>query len=108
MALAPDVRPKRHVREDRELRLRVEPLDVLRRIGLGKSERLRFGKRVPKSAPVALHPAQDVVAGPVQDAGDARQPVAGKAVLNRADDGHAARDRRLEAHLAARTLGIVE
>ena len=50
MALGRDVRAKRHVREDRQLRLRVEALDVLRRIGLGQPERLRLRERLRRTA----------------------------------------------------------
>ena len=58
-------------------------------------------ERLRKRHAVALHAAQDVVARAVQDARDARERVAGQAVFDRADDRHAARDRRLEPHVTA-------
>ena len=43
---------------------------------------------------------EDVVAGAVQDAGDAEQPIAGQPFPDGANDRNAARDRRLEQQLA--------
>ena len=100
-----DVRAQRHVREDGELRLRIESFDVLRGIRFGESQRLRFGQRVPELDAVPLHAAQDVIAGAVEDTGDPRQPVAGKSMFDRADDRHSAGHRGLETDAAPRPLG---
>ena len=45
-----DARAERDRREDRRLRRRVEAGDVLCRVGLGESEPLRLGERVPVRA----------------------------------------------------------
>ena len=86
--------------QNRDLRARVVAVDVGRRIRLGISERLRLFQRIGKRQARAVHAREDVIAGAVQDAGDAQQPIAGQPFPDRADDRNAARDRRLEQQLA--------
>ncbi len=95
------VNTQRDLREDRQLGLRIDPLDILRGIRLGQPEGLCLHQRIAKRQTVALHTAQDVVAGTVQDAGHTRQTVARQPVLDSADDRDASGDRCLEAQMAA-------
>ena len=83
-----------------DLRARVVAVDVGRRIRLGISERLRLFQRVGKRKPRAVHAREDVVAGAVQDAGHAQQPIAGEPFSHGANDRNAAGHRRLEQQLA--------
>ena len=65
-------------------------------IGLGVTQLLRVGQHLGEFPPALAHLRQDVVAGAVQDAGDAGDAVAGQALAQRLDDGDAAGHRRLE------------
>jgi hypothetical protein len=51
-----------------------------------------------------MHDSQDVVAGAVEDAGDAGDAIAGQALAQRLDDGDAAGDGRLEGERRAGCL----
>ena len=57
--------------QNRDLGSRVVAVDVGGRIGLREAERLCFLQRLRERQSGAVHPRQDVVAGAVQDAGDA-------------------------------------
>jgi hypothetical protein len=80
---------------------RTGPVDILGRVGLGVSGGLGFGKRGRKRDRIRLHAAQDVVARAVQDPAHLDEPIARKAILQRAEHGNTASDRRLEAHLTS-------
>ena len=83
-----------------DLRARVVAVDIGRRIRLGVTERLRLFQRIGKREPRAVHAGEDVVAGAVQDAGHAQQPIAGEPFPDGANDRNAAGHRRLEQQLA--------
>ena len=71
---------ERQRRQDRQLVRRIDAVDVERRIGLGVAELLRVGEHLGEFAPALAHLRQDVVAGAVQDAGDAENAVGGEAL----------------------------
>ena len=75
------------------------------RVGLGVAQRLRLGQHVGEVAAGLAHRGQDVVAGAVEDAVDARDPVGGEPLAQRLDDRDAAGDRRLEGERDALRLG---
>ena len=82
----------------------VEAADVEGGIGFRIAEALRFGEAIFERDFLGFHLRQDVVAGAVQNAVDARYFVAGEALAQRLDDRDAARDRRLELEGDARGL----
>ena len=82
--------------EDGELVRGVEAADVEGRIGFGVAETLGLGEADVERQVVGLHARQDVVAGAVEDAGDALDRVSGEALAQRLDDRNAAADRGLE------------
>ena len=81
------------------------PLDVERRIGLRIAEPLRVLQAVGKRQALLLHAGEDVIAGAVEDAVDARELVADEALAQRLDDRNAARDRGLEIQRHVIALG---
>ena len=58
-------------RQDRQLVRGIDAVDVERRIGLGVTQLLRIGEHLGELAAALAHLRQDVVAGAVEDAGDA-------------------------------------
>ncbi len=92
-------------RQDRKLVRRVVALDVEGRIGFGIAEALRFLQAVREGQALLLHLGQDVVAGAVHDAVDARNRVAGQRFAQRLDDRNAAGDGRFEIQQRALLLG---
>ena len=91
--------------EDRELVRGVEAADVEGRIRLGVAQPLRLAEAGLERQVLGLHARKDVVAGAVEDAGNALDRIAGQALAQGLDDGNAAADRRLEEQLRARSLG---
>ena len=83
-------------RQDRKLLRGVVALDVERRIGLGVAEPLRLLQALGERQLLPLHAREDVVAGAVEDAVDARDRVAGKPLAQRLHDRDGAADRGLE------------
>ena len=83
----------------------VVALDVEGRIGLGIAQPLRVLQAGVEGQALRFHPGQDVVAGAVEDAEDARNRIAGHRLAHRLDDGNAARDRRLVVEQHALLLG---
>ena len=69
------------------------------------TERLRFGEHVGEFPPLLAHGGQDVVAGAVEDAGDAVHGIGGEALANGLDDRDAASDRGLERQRGCRRPG---
>ncbi len=92
-------------REDRELLGGVEALDVEGRIGLGIAEALGILETVGERQLLLLHAGEDVVAGAVEDAVDAREGIAGEPLAQRLHDRDRAADRRLEIERDAVLLG---
>ena len=92
-------------RENGELVGRVEAADVESGIRLGVAEPLRLGETDVERQVVGLHPGKDVVAGTVEDAGNAPDRVADQALAQRLDDRDAAADSRLEKELPRVRLG---
>ena len=84
----------------------VDAVDVEGGIGLGVAQPLRLGQHVGELAAVVAHGGQDVVAGAVQDAGDAADAVGGQAFAQGLDDGDAAGDCGLEGQGDAGGLGL--
>src|SRR5215468_4422592 len=76
-------------REDRKFLRGVVAVDVERRVGLGIAEPLRVLQAFGKRQSLLLHPAQDVVAGAVENAVDAVDIGSGKALAQRLDDRNA-------------------
>ena len=83
----------------------IEAADVERRIGFGVALGLRLLQHVGERAALLLHRGQDVIAGAVEDAVDARDLVADQRLAQRLDDRDAAGDRRLEIQRDAVLLG---
>ena len=71
------LRMHRNPRQDAQLRPRVEPIDIRRRIRLRIAKLLRIGQH-RSVIRARLHAAQDVVARPVHDAAQPRHLVAAK------------------------------
>ena len=101
-------RPEPDAAENRQLRARVDAVDVGRRLGLGPAAVPRLGQRVGDRAAGRLHARQHGVARAVQNRDDAREPIAGEAVADRAHDRHRAADGGLEAQLPPLPLGELE
>ena len=64
----------------------VVAVDVERGFGLGIAQALSIGQHIGELGPLELHPGEDVVAGAIDDAGDARDPVSGEGFPERLDD----------------------
>ena len=86
---------ERDAGEDRQLVGGVDAVDVEARIGLGIAQLLRLRQHVGELAARLAHRRQDVVAGAVEDAVDALDPIGGEPLAQRLDDRDAAGDRRL-------------
>src|SRR6516164_7864353 len=71
-------------------------LDVEARIGLGITKPLRFLQTIGKVPPILLHAGENVIAGAVEDAVDARECGAVEPLAQRLDDRNPAGDRRFE------------
>ena len=69
-------------------------------IRLSEPERLSLLERLLERETRAVHSRQDVVAGAVQDAGDAKQAISRQPLADRANDRNATRHRRLEQQLS--------
>ena len=79
--------------------------DVEGRIGLGVAEPLRVLEALGERQLLLLHAGEDVIAGAVEDAVDARERVADQAFAQRLDDRDAAGDRGLEIERHVMLLG---
>ncbi len=80
-------------------------LDVEGRIGLGITEALRLAQAFLERDTLLLHAREDVIAGAVEDAVDARKGVAVEAFAQRFHDRDTAGDRSLEIECDAMALG---
>ena len=98
-------RPKPMRGEDRQLVRGIDAVDVERRIGFGVAQLLRIGEHFGELAAALAHLRQDVVAGAVEDAGDAADAVRGQPLAQRLDHRNAAGHRRLERQRHAALLG---
>ena len=94
-------RAEREPREDRHLRGRVAPADVVARVGLGVAEPLRLGERLARRSTPCGHLGEDEVGRAVDDPVDALDRRRRERLLEHADDRHDAGDRGLEAQLHA-------
>jgi hypothetical protein len=74
----------------------LDAVDVERRVCLRVAELLRVCQHLGELAPALAHLRQDVIAGAVQDAGDAQDAVAGEPLTQGLDHRNAAGDRGLE------------
>ena len=83
----------------------VVALDVEGRVGLGVAQLLRVLEALGKRDALVAHAGEDVVAGAVHDAVDARDAGRAEPLAQRLDHRDAAGHRRLEAELGARFLG---
>ena len=90
-----DLGAEGEAREQGQLVGRVDPIDVETRVGLGVAQGLGFGEHILEGALALAHVAQDVIAGAVEDADDAVDPVGRQPLADRLDDRDAAGDRRL-------------
>ena len=72
--------------EDSDLVSGVVAVDVERGFGLGIAQALSIGQDIRELGPLELHPGEDVVAGAIDDACDACDPVAGEGFPERLDD----------------------
>ncbi len=91
-----DLGTERQARQDRKLLRGVVAFDVEGRIGLGVAQTLRFTQAFVEREPVLLHAREDVIAGAVEDAVDARERVAVEPLAQRLHDRYAAGDRGFE------------
>ena len=83
----------------------VVAFDVEGRIGFGIAEPLRVAQAFVEGEPILLHAREDVIAGAVEDAVDARERVAVKPFAQRLHDRDAAGDRSLEIERHAMAFG---
>ena len=86
--------PEGELREDRELVGRVDPLDVVGRVGLREAEALRLGERALVRLSLE-HLGEDEVGRTVEDAADLEDLLAGEGLRDRAHDRDRPADRRL-------------
>ena len=98
---------ERDRRQDRGLRGRVEPADVLGRIGLGEAEPLRLGEGVAVRAPL-LHRGEDEVRRPVDDPEHAVHVRDDERLAQHLDHGDRGAHGRLEPELDAARGGRLE
>ena len=101
-----DSRAKRHRRQQGQLVGRVHAVDIEGRVGLGIAKLLRLGQHVGEIAAGLAHGGQDIVAGAVQDAVQAGDPVAGQPLAQRPDNRDAAGHRGLISQRYASGLGL--
>ena len=88
-----------------QAKLRTAPISDWTRRRSGKSVSAGVRETFAKGNLLRLHAGEDVIAGAVEDAVDARDLIAGEAVAQRLDDRNAAGNRRLEAERRALGLG---
>ncbi len=100
-----DAGAERQRGEDGELVRGVETADVESRVGFGVAKPLRFGEADGERKLFLFHARQDVIAGAVEDAGDAPHRIARQTFAKRLDDRHAAADGGLEGERRAVPLG---
>ena len=92
-------------RQDGELVRGIEAFDVEGRVGFGIAETLRILEALGKGQPFEFHPGEDVVAGAVEDAVEARDRIARQGFAKRLDDRDSARGRSLEGERDALGFG---
>src|SRR3546814_6530491 len=80
-----ELRPEAERGEDRQLVRRVDAVDVEARVGLGITLGLRGGQCIGEARALALHQRQDIIAGAVQYAIDARDRIRRGAFADRLD-----------------------
>ena len=90
--------------ENGELMRGVEAANVECRIGLRITEPLGLAQTDLEREIVGLHAREDVIAGAVENAGDALNCISGQALAQSLDDRYAAAHRGLEEQLSARSL----
>ena len=100
-----DLRAEGEAGQDGELVGGVVALDIEGRVGLGIAETLGVLQAGLEGQPLQLHAREDVVAGAVEDAVEARDGVAGERLAQRLDDRDAAGRRGLEGERDAIGLG---
>ena len=91
--------------QQRQLVRGVDAVDVEGGVGLGVAQGLRLGQHVGELAAGLAHRGQDEIAGAVEDAEDALDPIGRQPLAQRLDDRDAAGDGGLEAELGAGALG---
>ena len=82
-----------------------EALDVGGGIRLGVPQALRLGQRVGVPQALGVHRVEDEVRGPVDDAHDLGDPVAGQGLAQAVDDGDGAGDGGLVVQIGSRGGG---
>ncbi len=92
-----DLAAEGDAREDGKLVGRVNPVDIEAGIRLGIAQALGIGEHIGEFAAGLAHDREDVVAGTVEDAIDAVDPIAGQPFPEGLDDGDAAGHGRLIA-----------
>ena len=99
-----DALAKRQRRQDRQLRARVEAVDVGGGIGFGVAGLLRFGEHLFEARAALLDLRQDVVAGAVQNAVERGDAIAGDAFAQNRVNGDAAGDAGLHRQIDAAAM----
>jgi len=99
---------KRHAHEHDELRRRVMPIDIGARICFRIPETLGVGQHRLHRLVRRGHPAEDVVARAVENAGDPDQAISGEAFAHAMYQGHAASNCGLESQLHASRRGSLQ
>ena len=84
--LGPDPETVGQRGQDPDLVGGVMAVDVERGFRLGVAQALGIGEDLGELGSLELHPRQDVVAGAIDDAGDARDPIAGERFAQGLDD----------------------
>ena len=84
----------------------VDAVHVERGVRLGEPVRLRVGEDLRERLPLARHAREDVVARPVDDPGDAPDPVRDEPAADRVDERDAAADAPLEPERDALPLRL--
>ena len=100
-----DARAEGQARQDRELLRGVVTFDVKRRIGLRIAQPLRLLEAFGEGQLLLRHTREDVIAGAVEDAVDARDRIAGESFAQCFHDRDGAADRGLEIERDAALLG---
>ncbi len=102
-----DRRAESERRQNGKLMRRVVAADIEAGIGLRIAEALRFFEAFGKGEALGLHPAQDIIAGAVENSIDALDRVAGQSLAQRFDDRDSAGDRGFKTERDAFFFGAL-
>ena len=95
-------------RQNGQLGAGIAAVEIFGGVGLGISAGLRFFQRLAERNPGVLDAAQNVVAGSIQNSGNAVQAVSAQAGAQRGENGHSSGHRGAELKLASLLRGQLQ